>query len=110
MEPPSRYFMEVFSHFIGDDLHKEKLKEFSSNSIEGKSEYHRYCVKEKRTALEVLSDFQPSGLWSLPLAFLIQLCGIQKPREFSISSSMAKNHNQLDLTMAVTEYETQLKR
>ena len=25
MEPPSRYFMNVLSHFVDDEVHKEKL-------------------------------------------------------------------------------------
>ena len=57
MEPPSRYFMHVLSFFAGDDIHKEKLKEFASKSAEGKSEYYRYAVREKRTVIEVLNDF-----------------------------------------------------
>ena len=57
MEPPSRYFMNVLSHFVEDDLHKDKLKEFCSQTVEGKSEYYRYSIRERRTAVEVLYDF-----------------------------------------------------
>jgi len=74
MEPPSRYFMYVLSHFTDDEMLKGKLVEFSSKSAEGKSEYYRYAVREKRTIFEVLNDFQKSQI-TLPLEYLIQLCG-----------------------------------
>ena len=57
MEPPSRYFMSVLSHFVDDQLHKEKLQEFCSQTVDGKSEYYRYSIREKRTVPEVLYDF-----------------------------------------------------
>ena len=107
LEPPSRYFMKVLSHFVDDPMHKAKLQEFSSKTVDGKSEYHRYAVRERRTVPEVLADFYPASKCKLPLAYLIQLCGKQKPREFSISSMVP---GQVHLTMAVTEYETPFKR
>ena len=33
MEPPSRYFMEILSNYVSDELFKEKLKEFSSKTV-----------------------------------------------------------------------------
>lgn len=58
---------------------------------------------------EVLFDFQPDKI-TLPLEYLIQLCGRQKPREFSISSCLASHPKEAHLTMAVTEYQTIFKR
>ena len=74
MEPPSRYFMQVLSSFVEDDLHRQKLEEFCSKTVDGKSEYYRYCIRERRTVIEVLFDFQPERV-TLPLEYLIQLCG-----------------------------------
>ena len=71
MEPPSRYFMHVLSFFVESKIHKEKLKEFASKTVDGKSEYYRYSVKEKRTVLEVLYDFYPGVKINLPLEYLI---------------------------------------
>ena len=73
MEPPSRYFLQVLSNFTEDSQYKEKLIEMSSKSVEGKSEYYRYCINEKRTVIEVLSDFNQAKI-KLPLNYLIQLC------------------------------------
>jgi sulfite reductase alpha subunit-like flavoprotein len=109
MEPPSRYFMQVLSSFVEDDLHRQKLEEFCSKTVDGKSEYYRYCIRERRTVIEALFDFQPTRI-TLPLAYLIQLCGRQRPREFSISSAMSKHPGQAHVTMAVTEYTTKFKR
>jgi sulfite reductase alpha subunit-like flavoprotein len=109
MEPPSRHFMHVLSYFVSDSLHGDKLREFAAKSAEGKSEYYRYAVRERRTVLEVLNDFQQTG-FQLPIEYLIQLCGKQKPREFSISSSLSAHPDEAHLTMAVTEYQTPFKR
>mmetsp|Transcript_88 Transcript_88/g.101 ORF Transcript_88/g.101 Transcript_88/m.101 type:complete len:88 (+) Transcript_88:139-402(+) len=84
MEPPSRYFVQVMSFFCKDELKRLKLKEFSSKTPEGKSEYYRYCIRERRTVLEVMQDFDL--IEDFPLSYLISCCGRQKPREFSISS------------------------
>ena len=101
--------MGVLGHFVDDELHKEKLREFCSQTVDGKSEYYRYSIRERRTVPEVLYDFQPQGI-TLPLEYLIQLCGGQKPREFSASSALSAHPKQAHLTMAVTEYETPFKR
>jgi hypothetical protein len=47
----------VLGHFCTTKIYKEKLAEFSSKTVEGKSEYHRYCVKERRTVIELMRDF-----------------------------------------------------
>ena len=95
---------------MDSDIHKQKLREFASKTVEGKSEYYRYSVRERRTVIEVLYDFYPNQEIKLPLEYLIQLCGRQKPREFSISSGLNVHPKEAHLTMAVTEYETKFKR
>ena len=50
----------MLANFVSDDLHKEKLQSFASKTVEGKSEYQRYCVRERRTIPEVLADFYPN--------------------------------------------------
>ena len=71
MEPPSRYFMHVLSLFVKSDIHKEKLREFASKTVDGKSEYYRYSIKEKRTVIEVLYDFYPNQEITLPIEYLV---------------------------------------
>ena len=59
LDQPSRYFLYVLSKFVTSPIHKEKLIQLSEKSTEGRSEYHRYCIKERRTIIEVLLDFYP---------------------------------------------------
>ena len=90
----------------GREIQAQKLKEYASKTSEGKSEYFGYGVRERRRVLEVFADFGVTN--QVPLAYLIQGIGRQKPREFSISS--APNDKSCDITMAVVKYETRLKR
>lgn len=109
-DPPSRHFCGVIGHFMtgveGREMQAQKLIEYASKTSEGKSEYFGYCVRERRSILEVFADFGVTN--QVPLPYLIQGIGRQKQREFSISS--AANGKSCDLTMAVVKYETRLKR
>jgi len=44
--------------------------EFSSKTAEGKSEYYRYIVREKRNVAEIMFDFKMTN-GELPLPYLI---------------------------------------
>ena len=68
-------------------LKSEKLVHFASKTADGKSEYFGYCVREKRDINTVFVDFDITN--QIPLAYLIQGIGRQRPREFSISSAYA---------------------
>lgn len=61
---------------------KEKLEELAS--AEGVDLLYDYCIREKKTYAEVLTDF-PSV--TVPLTILLQLIPRQQPRSYSISSS-----------------------
>ena len=90
---------------------REKLIHFASKTADGKSDYFGYCVRERRDVLTVFKDFGVTN--QIPLAYLIQGIGRQRPREFSISSAYStdgEDQVKVDLTMAVTEYETKFKR
>lgn len=86
-------------------MHVDKLAEFASKTSEGKSEYFRFCQRERRSVLEVFADFGITN--EVPLEYLIQGIGRQRPREYSISSAFSSD---VDLTVAITEYETTFKR
>lgn len=109
-EPPSRFFCSQLAEFT-DSPYDEKLLHFASKSADGKSEYFSYCQRERRNILEVLLDFKIHS--NLPLGLLIQGCGKQRAREYSISSAFNANMGstaKLDLTVAITEFETPFKR
>jgi len=88
----------------------EKLLHFASKTAEGKSEYFSYCIRERRTCLELFKDFEIGA--GVPLGYLIQGIGRQRPREFSISSAPRCEDSLLvvDLTVAVTEFQTKFGR
>lgn len=71
---------------------------FASKTADGKSDYFGYCIRERRNIVEVFADFGVTN--EVPLAYLIQGIGRQKPREFSISS--AYNGKDCELTIAIT--------
>jgi len=100
---PNRYFFKVMSHYTDDEVRQEKLLLLCSKTTEGKNEYYRYCHREKRTHTEILYDFNTT---KLPLNYLIQLIGSQKPREFSIASSQYVHPKSIHMTMGVLKYKT----
>ncbi|UVC54137.1 hypothetical protein MACJ_003471 [Theileria orientalis] len=76
--------MYVMSLYSDDELHKAKLLEMSSDTVEGCMEYYRYCKKERRSLYEVLYDFRSV---KLPLDVLINICTPYYSRLYSIASS-----------------------
>jgi sulfite reductase alpha subunit-like flavoprotein len=66
-------------------MQSEKMLHYASKTADGKSDYFSYCVREKRNIAEVFTDFWVTN--QIPLSYLIQGIGRQKPREFSISSA-----------------------
>ncbi|KAF1775328.1 Flavoprotein-like domain [Phytophthora cactorum] len=82
LEIPRRSFFERLSLFAVNEEEKEKLEELAS--AEGVDLLYDYCIREKKTYAEVLTDF-PSV--DVPLTILLQLIPRQKPRSYSISSS-----------------------
>ncbi|CAE7266621.1 ndor1, partial [Symbiodinium necroappetens] len=81
---PSRYFFHVLSLHTQDELHKKKLSEFASRSLEAKDALYEYCKRERRSAAEVMWDF-----WTArpPLRALISALPLLRPRRYSIASS-----------------------
>uniref|UniRef100_M4BMC7 NADPH-dependent FMN and FAD-containing oxidoreductase n=1 Tax=Hyaloperonospora arabidopsidis (strain Emoy2) TaxID=559515 RepID=M4BMC7_HYAAE len=82
LEIPRRSFFEKLSLFATNEEEKEKLEELAS--AEGVDLLYDYCIREKKTYTEVLTDF-PSV--KVPLPILLQLIPRQQPRSYSISSS-----------------------
>jgi sulfite reductase alpha subunit-like flavoprotein len=107
---PRRYFFQLLSFFATNDQHREKLLgtylliEFAS--AEGQNDLYAYSHKTKRTTFEVLEDFNSVRV---PLKYLLDLVPLMRPRYFSISSSYAIDHNNLQLTVAIVNYKTILQ-
>lgn len=79
---PRRSFFAKLSLFAVNEEEKEKLEELASPG--GVDLLYDYCIREKKTYSEVLLDF-PSA--KVPLAILLQLIPVLRPRSYSISSS-----------------------
>jgi sulfite reductase alpha subunit-like flavoprotein len=79
---PRRYCFELLSHFATAPHEQERLKYFASN--EGQDDMRRYALREKRSVLEVLTEF-PSCV--VPIEYLFELIRPMQAREFSISSA-----------------------
>ncbi|KAG2530958.1 hypothetical protein JM16_001427 [Phytophthora kernoviae] len=105
LETPRRSFFEKLSLFASNDEEKEKLEELAS--AEGVDLLYDYCIREKKTYVEVLSDFTSA---QVPLANLLQLIPRQQPRSYSISSSALLHPGRIHLTVAIVDFLTPYKR
>lgn len=103
---PKKSFFELFWRFSTDQLERDKLREFAS--VEGQEELINYCVRSKRTVVEVLADF-PKTTPLVPVDYWFDLIPAIKPRAFSIASSPAAHKNELHLLVAVVSYQTRLR-
>lgn len=79
---PHRSFFERLSLFATDDAEAEKLKEIAQP--EGLDLYYDYCVRERRSCLEILEDFKSARP---PLDYLLELLPVLRPRSYSIASA-----------------------
>lgn len=109
--PNRLFFMKIWNFQETSDVsaantlsqHKQKLYEFGH--LEDDYDYLEYVYRPRRSILEILYDFY---FIKLPLEYLLDLMPMIRPRQYSISSSFASNHGNIELTVAVVEYETQL--
>ncbi|KAI1287987.1 NADPH-dependent diflavin oxidoreductase 1 [Halotydeus destructor] len=104
---PKRSFFELLWKFSPDEIEREKLREFASTL--GQEELYAYCLRPKRTALEVLADF-PHTAACVTLEHLFDLFGAIKPRSFSIASSYSAHNDEVHILAALVEYRTTLKK
>ncbi|KAL4108682.1 hypothetical protein PRIC1_000392 [Phytophthora ramorum] len=105
LEIPRRSFFERLSLFATNEEEKEKLEELAS--ADGVDLLYDYCIREKKTYAEVLTDF-PSV--NVPLTILLQLIPRQQPRSYSISSSALLHPGRVHLTVAIVDFLTPYKR
>lgn len=104
---PKRSFFELFWHFGGSELEKERLREFSTTS--GQEDLVDYSIRPRRTVLEVFSDF-PHTTSKVPLAYLFDLIPPILPRSFSIANSLLAHPNEIHILVAVVSFRTKLKK
>ncbi|CAE8624912.1 unnamed protein product [Polarella glacialis] len=80
---PTRHFLHVLSLYTDHELHKGKLQELASRTLEAKDALYEYCKRERRSAAEVMWDF-----WTArpPLPELLSCLPLLRPRRYSIAS------------------------
>ncbi|VEU22280.1 DEKNAAC103279 [Brettanomyces naardenensis] len=104
---PRRSFFMQARHFAGDEREKEKLDEFTS--LEESQELYDYANRPRRSILEVIQEF--SSL-KIPVDYILDVFPVIKPRLFSISSRSPRRdeRQELELTIAIVEYKTIIRR
>lgn len=100
---PRRSFFALLWHFASDEREREKLKEFSS--YKDPEELYNYANRPRRSILETIQEFFSV---KIPIEYLLDLFPVIKPRLFSISS--APSSNKVDLTIAIVQYKTMIRR
>lgn len=114
---PKPSYFHLLSQNTDDVEEKEKLLEMASAS--GIDLYYQYCLKERRSYIDVLEDFPRVHL---SLQLFLEICPKLIPRKYSIASfpsllqstdksqDLSCQPNQLDLCVAVAEYITPYRR
>lgn len=100
---PRRSFFALLWHFASDEREREKLQEFSS--YKDPEELYNYANRPRRSILETIQEFFSV---KIPIEYLLDLFPTIKPRAFSISSPPSSN--KVDLTIAVVQYKTMIRR
>lgn len=107
---PRRSFFSTIAHFTLDEIHKERLLEFT------KSEYvddlYDYTTRPRRSILEVLQEFKSVRIpWQWAVDVLPELRG----RQFSIASggelkNSSDKGTSFELLVAIVKYKTVIKK
>ncbi|KAJ2158170.1 NAPDH-dependent diflavin reductase [Coemansia sp. RSA 552] len=101
---PRRSFFEMLYYFSQSTNEKERLGEFSQGG-DGQDELQTYCMRPRRTILEVLDDLPNSRV---PLTYIFDVFPEIAERSFSISSAAPADH--VDLTVAIVDYQTIMQK
>jgi sulfite reductase alpha subunit-like flavoprotein len=100
---PKRRLFEIARNLTKSEHEKEKLDSLSKDT----DELYRYCIREKKTFLEVLDEFPEINV---PLEYLFDLIPLIQPRYFSISSSYAVTPKEIHITVALVSFTTPYRR
>lgn len=83
---PKRSFFGVLSRYTANEELKRKLRELAS--FDGTDLYIDFCVRERRTFVDILEEFK---IDNFPLQAWIEFIPIIQPRSYSIASSPSYN-------------------
>ncbi|KAL8902077.1 MAG: hypothetical protein Q9207_004888 [Kuettlingeria erythrocarpa] len=106
---PRRSFFSMVTHFTNDEMHKERLLEFTDPQYI--DELFDYTTRPRRSILEVLQEFHSIMIpWQWAANVLPELRG----RQFSIASGGSMKHlgeslTNFELLVAIVKYKTVIK-
>lgn len=100
--PPPRRFFSIVWRFASEEREREKLYELAQ--LEETEQLFNYVNRPRRTLFECIQEFFSLRI---PLEFLVDACGLIRPREYSISSSPSSEF--LELTVSSVNYTTILR-
>ena len=107
---PKRSFFSLVAHFTDNEMHKERLIEFTKP--EYIDELYDYTTRPRRSILEVLQEFESIKIpWQRIVDVLPELRG----RQFSITSGGAlrsdtRGNARFELLVAIVKYKTVIKK
>ncbi|KAJ5575815.1 hypothetical protein N7535_002741 [Penicillium sp. DV-2018c] len=107
---PRRSFFSAIAHYTNDEMHKERLLEFTNP--EYLDELWDYTTRPRRSILEILHEFDTV---KIPWQHAISVLPIMRARQFSIASGgsrkqTADGKTQFELLIAIVKYQTVIKR
>ncbi|XP_058794081.1 NADPH--cytochrome P450 reductase [Phymastichus coffea] len=100
---PRTHVLKELAEYCSDSADKEKLKNMSCSSAEGKALFHQWVTQENRNIVHILEDI-PS--LKPALDHLCELLPRLQCRYYSISSSPKLHPNEIHITAVVVEYKT----
>ena len=107
---PRRSFFSAIAHYTSDEMHKERLLEFTNP--EYIDELWDYTTRPRRSILEILHEFDTV---KIPWQHAISVLPVMRARQFSIASGgqrkqTADGRTQFELLIAIVKYQTVIKR
>ncbi|KAI2923649.1 hypothetical protein CBS147371_1491 [Aspergillus niger] len=109
---PRRSFFAEIAHYTNDEMHKERLLEFTYTSPEYLDELWDYTTRPRRSILEVLHEFDTV---KVPWQHAISVFPVLKGRQFSIASGGElkrgpEGGTKFELMIAIVKYQTVIKK
>jgi sulfite reductase alpha subunit-like flavoprotein len=107
---PRRSFFAAIARFTENDMHKERLLEFTDPQF--LDEYFDYATRPRRSILEILQEFSSVRI---PWQEACNVLPLIRPRQFSIasggfSSSGTYTGSHFELLVAIVKYRTVIKK
>ncbi|KAF9890990.1 NAPDH-dependent diflavin reductase [Aspergillus nanangensis] len=107
---PRRAFFSSVAHYTADEMHKERLLEFTNPEFV--DEFWDYTTRPRRSILEVLHEFDSV---KIPWQHAAAIFPVMRGRQFSIASGgelkrTAEGGARFELLIAIVKYRTVIRR